>query len=103
MTIYASEGRHRLVLRTISRKGTHVCTEGSGADVCMPCPCAVPEARWEFLVLLPLFDPPRPDTKSTIEQCIAKGISVKMVTGARQPCTPADWACLGTAGPSLAS
>ena len=34
-------------------------------------------------MLLPLFDPPRHDTKSTIEQCIAKGISVKMVTGAR--------------------
>lgn len=33
-------------------------------------------------MLLPLFDPPRHDTKSTIEQCIAKGIAVKMVTGA---------------------
>jgi hypothetical protein len=42
---------------------------------------AVKEARWEFLVLLPLFDPPRHDTKHTIEECIKKGISVKMVTG----------------------
>jgi H+-transporting ATPase len=31
--------------------------------------------------LLPLYDPPRHDTKSTIEECIAKGIMVKMVTG----------------------
>ena len=32
-------------------------------------------------MLLPLFDPPRHDTKETIEKCIEKGISVKMVTG----------------------
>ena len=32
-------------------------------------------------MLLPLFDPPRHDTKHTIEQCIEKGIQVKMVTG----------------------
>ena len=32
-------------------------------------------------MLLPLFDPPRHDTKETIERCIEKGISVKMVTG----------------------
>lgn len=39
------------------------------------------DARWDFQVLLPLFDPPRHDTKETIENCIAKGIQVKMVTG----------------------
>ena len=33
------------------------------------------------MVLLPLFDPPRHDTKDTIEKCIEKGIQVKMVTG----------------------
>lgn len=38
-------------------------------------------ARWDFQVLLPLFDPPRHDTKETIERCIEKGIQVKMVTG----------------------
>ncbi len=32
-------------------------------------------------MLLPLFDPPRHDTKETIEKCIEKGIQVKMVTG----------------------
>lgn len=36
---------------------------------------------WEMLGLLPLFDPPRHDTKQTIEECLKKGISVKMVTG----------------------
>ena len=45
------------------------------------CVCAVESARWDFQVLLPLFDPPRHDTKETIERCIEKGISVKMVTG----------------------
>lgn len=48
---------------------------------CDMCVRAVKDAKWEFLVLLPLFDPPRHDTKETIENCIAKGIQVKMVTG----------------------
>jgi hypothetical protein len=39
---------------------------------------------WEFLGILSLFDPPRPDTKKTIEQAIANGVLVKMVTGDHQ-------------------
>lgn len=39
------------------------------------------DGDWEMLGLLPLFDPPRHDTKQTIEECLKKGISVKMVTG----------------------
>ena len=37
--------------------------------------------NWQFVGLLPLWDPPRHDTKETIERCLEKGISVKMVTG----------------------
>ncbi len=36
---------------------------------------------WRFLGVLPLFDPPRPDSKSTIETATQMGIAVKMVTG----------------------
>ena len=39
------------------------------------------DATWVFVCLLPLFDPPRHDTKETIERCHEKGIDVKMVTG----------------------
>lgn len=39
---------------------------GAGADG--------PGTKWEFLGLLPLFDPPRHDTAHTIEQCQAMGI-----------------------------
>ena len=39
------------------------------------------EPSFEFMCLLPLFDPPRHDTKETIDRCREKGISVKMVTG----------------------
>jgi H+-transporting ATPase len=39
------------------------------------------EPSFEFVCLLPLFDPPRHDTKETIDRCREKGISVKMVTG----------------------
>ena len=44
-------------------------------------PPGVDQAEWEFVCLLPLFDPPRHDTKETIERCREKGIDVKMVTG----------------------
>ena len=36
---------------------------------------------WEFLGVLPLFDPPRDDAKTTIATAEAMGVSVKMVTG----------------------
>jgi H+-transporting ATPase len=37
--------------------------------------------RWRFLGVLPLFDPPREDSKETIATARQMGISVKMVTG----------------------
>lgn len=37
--------------------------------------------KWELVGLLPLFDPPRHDTKETIERCLELGIHVKMITG----------------------
>lgn len=39
------------------------------------------EGRWEFLGLLTFLDPPRPDTKKTIEDANAYGVAVKMITG----------------------
>ncbi|HDO35955.1 MAG TPA: plasma-membrane proton-efflux P-type ATPase, partial [Nitrospirae bacterium] len=41
-----------------------------------------PEAEsFDFIGLLPLFDPPREDSKSTIKEAMALGLDVKMVTG----------------------
>jgi H+-transporting ATPase len=37
--------------------------------------------NWRFLGILPLFDPPREDSKETIARAEAHGIEVKMVTG----------------------
>ena len=37
--------------------------------------------HWQFLGVLPLFDSPRPDSKSTIATASQMGIKVKMVTG----------------------
>ncbi|PRW57643.1 plasma-membrane proton-efflux P-type ATPase isoform B [Chlorella sorokiniana] len=37
--------------------------------------------HWVMVGLVPLFDPPRHDTKETIERCHQMGISVKMITG----------------------
>lgn len=37
--------------------------------------------RWQFLGVLPLYDPPREDSKATIATAKSMGINVKMVTG----------------------
>jgi H+-transporting ATPase len=39
------------------------------------------EGKWQFLGVLPLFDPPRDDAKETIATALAMGVKVKMVTG----------------------
>jgi H+-transporting ATPase len=36
---------------------------------------------WQFLGVLPLFDPPREDARATIATALAMGVKVKMVTG----------------------
>ncbi|KAL0312964.1 UNVERIFIED_CONTAM: ATPase 11, plasma membrane-type [Sesamum radiatum] len=36
---------------------------------------------WEFIGLLPLFDPPRHDSAETITKALDLGVSVKMITG----------------------
>jgi H+-transporting ATPase len=39
------------------------------------------DGAWQFVGVLPLFDPPRPDSKETIADAESLGIDVKMVTG----------------------
>jgi H+-transporting ATPase len=39
------------------------------------------EGKWQFLGVLPLFDPPRDDAKATIATARKMGVLVKMVTG----------------------
>lgn len=39
------------------------------------------QGSWEFLGVLPLFDPPREDAKATIATARQMGVNVKMVTG----------------------
>jgi H+-transporting ATPase len=39
------------------------------------------EGPWQFLGVLPLFDPPREDAKATIATARQMGVDVKMVTG----------------------
>lgn len=36
---------------------------------------------WEFVGLLPLFDPPRHDSAETIRKALDLGVNVKMITG----------------------
>lgn len=42
---------------------------------------ATESGDWEFLGVLPLYDPPRPSSKDMIAQAEALGIDVKMITG----------------------
>ena len=37
--------------------------------------------RWCMLGILTFLDPPRPDTRDTIERSMAAGVDVKMITG----------------------
>ncbi|MCF6201129.1 MAG: plasma-membrane proton-efflux P-type ATPase, partial [Hydrogenimonas sp.] len=39
------------------------------------------EEIYHFVGLIPLFDPPREDSKEAISEAVAKGVEVKMVTG----------------------
>jgi H+-transporting ATPase len=39
------------------------------------------DGPWQFVGVLPLFDPPREDAKSTIATARAMGVKIKMVTG----------------------
>jgi H+-transporting ATPase len=39
------------------------------------------DGQWQFIGVLPLFDPPREDAKVTIATALAMGVKVKMVTG----------------------
>ena len=36
---------------------------------------------WQFIGILPLFDPPRHDSAETIRQALNLGVNVKMITG----------------------
>lgn len=40
-----------------------------------------PGGPWQFVGLLPLFDPPRHDSAETISKALDLGVSVKMITG----------------------
>ncbi|MEA1951363.1 MAG: plasma-membrane proton-efflux P-type ATPase, partial [Planctomycetota bacterium] len=40
-----------------------------------------PDGGWQFLGILPLYDPPRDDSMQTIADAIEHGVAVKMVTG----------------------
>ena len=46
--------------------------------------------KWEFLGLVPLFDPPRDETKDTVHAIKKMGIHVKMVTGDHTAIAPRD-------------
>ncbi|MBN3946983.1 MAG: plasma-membrane proton-efflux P-type ATPase [Nostoc sp. NMS7] len=39
------------------------------------------DGKWQFLGVLPLFDPPREDAKATIASAAKMGVNIKMLTG----------------------
>ncbi|MCW8823669.1 MAG: plasma-membrane proton-efflux P-type ATPase, partial [Ignavibacteriaceae bacterium] len=39
------------------------------------------QGKWEYVGLIPLFDPPRDDSAATIKTAVDMGINVKMITG----------------------
>ncbi|MEI6032851.1 MAG: plasma-membrane proton-efflux P-type ATPase [Verrucomicrobiae bacterium] len=55
----------------LARKGMRALASARSAD----------GERWQFLGILPLLDPPRTDSKQTVEEARRLGVIVKMVTG----------------------
>jgi hypothetical protein len=43
-------------------------------------------SAWQFVGLLPLFDPPRHDSAETIRRALNLGVNVKMITGNANNC-----------------
>ena len=39
------------------------------------------DSKWQFIGVLPLFDPPREDARETIATALSMGVKIKMVTG----------------------
>jgi H+-transporting ATPase len=50
------------------------------------------EGKWTMMGILTFLDPPRPDTKDTIERAMEYGVDVKMITGEHSCC------CMGCQG-----
>jgi H+-transporting ATPase len=44
-----------------------------------------PDGRWQLLGVLPLADPPRADSATTIDDARGLGVTVKMITGDQRP------------------
>lgn len=40
-----------------------------------------PGGPWQFIGIMPLFDPPRHDSAETIRRALNLGVNVKMITG----------------------
>ena len=60
----------------------------------------VPERRkesaggpWQFIGLMPLFDPPRHDSAETIRRALNLGVNVKMITGTPPFSCMVSWKC----------
>lgn len=45
-----------------------------------------PGGTWQFIGLMPLFDPPRHDSAETIRRALNLGVNVKMITGVYSGC-----------------
>ena len=50
-----------------------------------------PGGPWQFVGLLPLFDPPRHDSAETIRKALVLGVNVKMITGTYPVTTKWSW------------
>ena len=50
---------------------------------------------WQFIGLMPLFDPPRHDSAETIRRALNLGVNVKMITGGFSSAVGSQKPCFG--------
>eukprot|EP00595_Chromulina_sp_UTEXLB2642_P001354 CAMPEP_0196761300 /NCGR_PEP_ID=MMETSP1095-20130614/481_1 /TAXON_ID=96789 ORGANISM="Chromulina nebulosa, Strain UTEXLB2642" /NCGR_SAMPLE_ID=MMETSP1095 /ASSEMBLY_ACC=CAM_ASM_000446 /LENGTH=633 /DNA_ID=CAMNT_0042110641 /DNA_START=97 /DNA_END=1999 /DNA_ORIENTATION=- len=88
VTFRTTKGAPHILLKLIKNKGElehkieeDLNTLGARGIRCLAVAKTDESGEWEFLGLLTFLDPPRPDTKDTIDRARKFGVSVKMITG----------------------
>lgn len=74
------EGYH-MPVELVERIEKDVMALGEKGIRCLAVAKTNDDDKWEMLGLLTFLDPPRPDTKKTIEDALKYGVTVKMITG----------------------
>ncbi len=84
----------------MARRGLRVLALAERAEACERIDAAALDGRLDFLGLVGLIDPPRPEAIAAVAECRAAGIRVKMITGDHAGTAAAIAAQIGLQNPA---